>query len=184
MRLKLPSLGFAFALLLLISTSSAQTRGVGFGAYAQGGNEGEQGGLNAKLFINSRNAFDLSVSFSTDPFGNSMGAYVSYLAHFWNALPVPQGKMPLYIGPNGGVGVWEDYWDNRGNIIHNGENGSAIRGGMVAGMAYCFPSGTVPLDIYLQLNPTLEYRFRPGDNNDGFRTDFFIQLGVRYFFGG
>jgi hypothetical protein len=156
------------ALVALFSLAAhAQMRGVGLGAYLQAGNAGEVGGLNAKMFLDARTALDLSLSIENDPFGASMGAYASYLIHHWDVIPVARGKMPLYIGPNGGVGIW------------NG--GTAIRFGGIGGMAYCMDPGMAPLDFYLQLNPTMEYQIFDGTHNDKLVFDLYLQLGMRFF---
>ncbi|HSQ41974.1 MAG TPA: hypothetical protein VLM37_06825 [Fibrobacteraceae bacterium] len=156
-----------FAVLFLAASGIAQTRGIGAGGYVQAGNAGETGGLNAKLFLTPATAVDFSMSVETDPFGQSMGFYASYLMHYWDLIPVHEGKLPLYVGPNLGVGVWS-----------NSGGGTALRAGAIGGMAYCLPQGTAPIDIYVQLNPTFEYN--TADN--ALRMDMYLQLGVRFFF--
>jgi len=160
-----------FAFLLVGATVlSAQTRGLGLGGYLQAGNNDEYGGLNAKLWLNSNNAFDLSVSIENDPFGESVGAYASYLYHFWGVIPSSNPKMPLYLGPNGGVGVWD--------------HGYALRFGAVGGIDFCLVPA--PIDFYLQLNPALEYSNDDRDGNDAgaVHGKLYLQIGARFFFGG
>lgn len=148
--------------------SYGQTRGMGLGGYLQAGNTGETGGLTGKLFLTPIHALELNVSIDPDLNGD-MGAYVSYLFHFWDKVPVHTGKLPLYVGPNTGVGVWED----------NGNN-IAIRLGVIAGGSFCLPQGTVPMDFYLQLNPTLEHLiYEHGDNDSN--IELFLQIGCRFF---
>lgn len=149
--------------------SFAQTKGLGLGLYGQVGNTNERGGINAKLWLNANNAFDLSASIEPDPLFASAGFYASYLYHFWNVLPVSFMKIPLYFGPNGGVGVWD--------------GGFALRGGVVGGIDFCFP--TVPMDIYIQGNPAVEYKnYDNGDERGGLDLDFYLQIGLRFFVGG
>jgi hypothetical protein len=157
-----------FASLVLFSTASiAQTKGIGLGGYLQAGNAGEDGGLNAKMFLNANQALDLSISIENDPFGESMGAYASYLIHAWDVIPMTTGKLPLYYGPNAGLGVWD--------------GGTALRLGLIGGIAFCLPQGTAPMDFYLQLNPTFEYFMIEGDGNNELELNFFLQLGLRFF---
>jgi hypothetical protein len=160
---------FALAALLfcLAIPASAQTRGIGFGGYLQAGNAGEDGGLTAKMFLNDKTAIEIYLSIENDPFGDSMGAYASYLFHHWNVIPVNAGKLPLYWGPNAGIGVWD--------------GGSALRFGMIGGLSYCLPAGTAPMDFFLQLNPTFQYFSFEGDHNDKLELDMFLQLGLRFF---
>lgn len=167
--MKHTSLYRALALFLLLAVAAAaQTRGFGIGGYLQAGNAGEDGGLTAKMFLNDKTAVEMYLSIENDPFGDSMGAYVSYLFHAWNVIPVNAGKLPLYYGPNAGLGVWD--------------GGTAWRLGAIGGMAYCLPAGTVPMDFFLQMNPTFQYFMFEGDHNDKLELDFFLQLGLRYFF--
>lgn len=154
--------------LLWVGVTQAQTRGFGIGGYLQAGNAGEDGGLTAKMFLNEKTALELYLSVENDPFGESMGAYVSYLLHAWNLIPVNAGKLPLYAGPNGGIGVWD--------------GGTALRFGVIGGLAYCLPAGTVPMDFFLQLNPTFQYFSFEGSGNDKLELDMFLHLGLRYFF--
>jgi len=168
--MKLSKVFQSFALTLIVAVgASAQTRGIGVGGYLQAGNSGEDGGLNAKLFLNQMDAIDLSLSIQMSPFGESMGAYVSYLFHYWNVIPMTTGKLPLYWGPNGGVGTWP--------------GGSVIRFGAVGGMDYCLPQGTAPLDFYLQLNPNIE-AVSPKGGKMSMGLNLYLQLGMRFFFGG
>lgn len=153
--------------LFCLALGNAQMRGIGFGGYLQAGNSGEDGGLDAKVFLNSNTALDFMLSIENDPFGESMGAYVSYLIHAWDVIPVNSGKLPLYYGPNAGIGVWDD--------------GSAIRFGLIGGMAYCLPAGTAPMDFFIQMNPTFQYFSFEGDHNNKLELDFFLQLGLRFF---
>lgn len=153
--------------LLCFGLSQAQTRGFGIGGYLQAGNAGEDGGLTAKMFLTERTAVELYLSVENDPFGESMGAYASYLIHSWNLIPVNAGKLPLYGGPNAGLGVWD--------------GGTAIRAGVIGGMAYCLPQGTAPMDFFLQINPTFQYLSFEGDHNDKLELEMFLQLGLRYF---
>lgn len=157
---------FALLFALVIAAPTfAQDRGVGLGGYLQAGNAHESGGLNGKLFLSQRQAVDLQLSIQMSPLAKSMGAYGSYLFHWWDALPINKGSLPLYIGPLAGIGIW------------NG--GFAIRGGGVGGFAYAFPSNTAPLDIYLQLNPVIELHIVDSDNAASFNL--FIQFGMRYY---
>jgi len=160
-----------FALLLLCAISaSAQTRGIGIGGYVQT-NRDEMGGINGKVWLNSNNAFDLSVSIQDNPFGQDMGAYVSYLYHFWGVIPSSSPKLPLYVGPNGGIGVWD--------------GGYALRFGAVGGLDVCIVP--IPMDFYLQLNPTFEFRHFDDNNyhdNSGLGLTMYLQLGARFWFGG
>jgi len=168
MKTKNLRLAIVFLGLMGISWSWAQEQGIGVGGYLQAGNPWEDGGLDMKIFLSRVHAVDVQVSVEMTPeFGGSMGVYGSYLFHWWDVLPIRQGKLPLYVGPNLGFGIWD--------------NGFALRLGGIGGMAYCLPRSAAPLDFYLQLNPVLEYKVNDGAPNT-LEADLFLQLGFRVFF--
>ncbi|NLB62878.1 MAG: hypothetical protein GX801_02050 [Fibrobacter sp.] len=150
--------------LLVAAPSMAQYNGIGFGGYLQAGNPHEAGGLNMKFFLSQRHAIDAQLSIQMSPLAKSMGAYGTYLFHWWDALPINKGAIPLYIGPNLGFGVWD--------------GGFTIRGGAIAGLAYALPKGTAPLDFYLQLNPAIEVDFVDKTHAS---FNLYLQFGIRFY---
>lgn len=159
-----------FALFVLLPSSlyaGNAWSGFGIGGYVQGGNRYEDGGLWARIWTTPRkNNLDLQLSISKDM--DSFGAYGGY---YWQnfdlvKLDPSAGSIPLYHGPNLGVGGWS--------------NGAAVRGGWVGGISYVFFEG-VPISFSLQMNPNLEIIFDDIEGNDVWDLDLLLQLGFRVF---
>jgi hypothetical protein len=138
------------------STSSgqaaAQEDGFGLGVLF-----GEPTGIGLKYWMGSRTAIDggIAWSFSGD---DSLHIHLDYLIHNFNLFKVKKGKLALYYG----IG---------GRFKDEEESRIGIR--IPVGIDYI--SGDVPMDIFFELAPVLD--FMPG-------TEFDLMgcLGIRYFF--
>jgi hypothetical protein len=102
-------------------------------------------------------AFDAAAGWSFDH--DFIHIHASYLWHNSRLFPVSQGEMPVFWGVGGTVEAWD----------HGSWGGVRIP----VGISYLLPS--VPLDIFLELAPTVVL------------TDVDLELyggiGIRYMFG-
>ena len=96
-------------------------------------------GATAKIWIDRVNAFAPAVKFNS---GNSAILQLDYLWHNFDVIHLKHtdGEMPLYIG----VG---------GDLLMNSSVQIAAR--VPLGVSYIFEKKSAPIDIYLQLVPTL-----------------------------
>ena len=140
-----------FASLTLVQ---AQPKGRYFGA---GIVLGEPTGLNAKFWLNSSNAVDVSVAWSVGKH-DALHLDADYLFHNYNLIPVTSGKLPVFFGPGAKVVL-----DNDPRI--------GIR--FPVGVNYFLPG--MPMDLFFELAPAMN--LLPKTN---FEPDFGI--GTRYYF--
>ena len=139
---------------------------------------GEPDGINGKYFLSPAGALDFGVGYIYDHYyyGDGFHLYADYLWHF-SLASTPSFELPFYIG--GGLRYWQfDYCVQ--NVCDYG--GSAVGIRMPLGIAFDFNNS--PLDIFLQLVPTLDflngdYYMRYGD-----RAHFGIDgsVGIRFWF--
>lgn len=139
-------------MMILAKPVTAQDHGFGMGLIL-----GEPTGLSAKLWTSSDNAFDFAAAWSFKGDGNLL-LQADYVWHFFNLMPVPSGKLPLYIGIGGRVVLADD-------------PSFGIR--VPIGIDYLFADA--PIDVFLELVPILD--LSP-------ETDFGVGggLGIRYWF--
>jgi hypothetical protein len=96
----------------------------------------------------------------------SLGGYLGYYFKYPEVIKVDAsvGKFPLYWGPIGGVG----YWDNGKGVGQ--QRGFAVRAGITGGVSWLLPD--FPFDISLEANPVAEYHFAyTKDANDKVKKD-------------
>ena len=139
-------------MMILAKPAAAQDHGFGMGLIL-----GEPTGLSAKLWTSSDNAFDFAAAWSFKGDGNLL-LQADYVWHFFELMPVPSGKLPLYIGIGGRVVLADD-------------PSFGIR--VPIGIDYLFADA--PIDVFLELVPILD--LSP-------ETDFGVGggLGIRYWF--
>lgn len=139
-------------MMIIAKPIAAQDHGFGMGLIL-----GEPTGLSAKLWTSGDNAFDFAAAWSFKGDGNLL-LQADYVWHFFNLMPVPSGKLPLYIG----IG---------GRVILADDPRFGIR--IPIGIDYLF--ATAPIDVFLELVPILD--LSP-------ETDFGVGggIGIRYWF--
>jgi hypothetical protein len=158
------SLGFAvlFAFLLMVPSfskadSSPILGGSLFGIGLELGDPGTWGAT-SKIWIDKENAFQPAVKL-----GNSSTILqLDYLYHSYGLIHMKEGQMPLYIGFGGDLAL---------------QNSVAVAPRGVVGISYIFDKPNVPVDIYLQLAPTIWLY-------SGGLSQFYVygELGSRYYF--
>jgi len=147
-------------LIILLSGFSfvyAEGKDGALGLWLQGGNSGEYCGLDYK-HLGSKAATDiyLHIYASDDEF--SLGGYLGYyFLHNVIKADASMGRFPLYWGPVGGVGYW-----NNGDGIDE-DNGIAIRFGITGGISWIFPT-EFPMDVSIELNPVAEMQYKSWEN--------------------
>jgi len=140
---------------------------------------GEPSGLTGKYFVSDSVALDFGLGwiYRHYYYGDGLHLYADLLAHPVSLVSAPAFELPLYIG--GGLRFWDfAYCDNR--ICDY--RGSAVGIRIPVGIAFDF--NTVPLDIFLQLVPVID--FVRGDYYDRYRdrthVGIDLSVGVRYWF--
>ena len=153
-------LGF---MIILTNPITAQDHGFGMGIIL-----GEPTGLSAKAWTwtSNDNAFDFAIAWSFNNYHHdndyhndgSVLLQADYVWHFFNAISVSSGKLPIYVGIGARVVLADD--PNFGIRIP-------------VGIDYLFADA--PIDIFLELVPILD--LSPS-------TDFGIGggIGIRYWF--
>jgi hypothetical protein len=146
-----------FSLIILIFiliqfNSHAQDRGFGLGIIL-----GEPTGVSGKLWTSGTNAFDFGAAWSFSGDGNLL-LQADYVWHIFRLIPVPEGKLPFYVGVGGRV-VFSD----------NAKIGVRVP----LGLDYMFSNA--PVDIFVELVPILN--LAPSTD-----FDFNGGIGARYWF--
>ena len=169
--------------LVLATTAEARPRPHGFGGkrfeanktFGLGLELGEPFGLTGKYFYTGDKAFDFGIGDVYDYY-NYRGLYL-YVDHLWHPVSLASAEafeLPFYIGVGGSFWHWEDY---RGVYVH----GDALAVRVPVGISFDF--NDVPLDIFVQLVPTIDLFFNTPANYD--RTLFLFidgSIGIRYWF--
>jgi len=139
-------------MMILAKPISAQDHGFGMGIVF-----GEPTGLSAKLWTSRDNAFDFAAAWSFRGDGNLL-LQADYVWHFFNAIRVSSGKLPIYVG----IG---------GRVILANDPSVGVR--VPVGLDYLFADA--PIDIFLEIVPILD--LTPA-------TDFDVGggIGIRYWF--
>lgn len=132
--------------------------GGNFGLGLEIGNPGDWG-ISGKVWIDRRNAFQGAVKLPT---GDTI-LQLDYLWHDFDLIQIKSdsGEWPFYIGVGGDLTL---------------QHTVALAGRLPIGMSYIFNKKNVPVDIYLQLVPTLWFYDR------GATLDIYGELGAHYYF--
>jgi len=149
-------------MIIIAKPITAQDHGFGMGIIL-----GEPTGLSAKAWTSSDNAFDFALAWSfhnyhhNDNHNHNDGDVLlqaDYVWHFFNAISVSSGKLPIYVG----IGA---------RVVLADDPSFGVR--IPVGIDYLFADA--PIDIFLELVPILD--LSP-------ETDFGIGggIGIRYWF--
>jgi hypothetical protein len=132
--------------------------GGNFGLGLEVGNPGDWG-ISGKVWVDRRNAFQGAVKLP----GGSAILQLDYLWHDFDLIHIKNtsGEWPFYIG----VG---------GDLIT--ESSVAIGARLPVGMSFIFNKKNVPVDLFLQLVPTLWFY------DSGSHFDLYGEFGAHYYF--
>jgi hypothetical protein len=140
---------------------------------------GSYDGITGKYFLSESNAIDFGIGYVYRHYYGDDGLhlYVDYLWHPLSLVSAEAFELPLYIGVGGRFWDWGDYGCDRDgrNCQYYGTSAFGIR--VPVGIAFDF--NNVPLDIFIQLTPTIDL-FRNYRDNAHFTIDFTI--GIRFWF--
>ncbi len=159
--------GLLCAALLLLPgwMNAAETPIQGGGAVGLGvefGGDPWALGLSGKIWLDRQNAFQPTIKFnSTAGFLQLPFFQLDYLWHFYGLLQPDEGSMPVYFGVGAG------FYPYSSSLAE-------IRGPL--GISYLFDRKEIPMDIYLQVTPTLLF------NGYGSSIQVYANLGARYYF--
>ncbi|HUS30386.1 MAG TPA: hypothetical protein VMZ53_17880 [Kofleriaceae bacterium] len=179
-------LGFAF-----VSTADARPRPHGFNTggkrfeanktFGLGLELGVPDGLTGKYFLSSSNAIDFGVGYIYHHYyardNDGLNIYADYLWHPLVLTSADAFELPLYVGVGAHFWDWGDYGCDRNgnNCVYYGTSALGVR--VPVGIAFDF--NNVPLDIFVQLVPTVDF-FRHYRDDFGFHVDF--SIGIRFWF--
>jgi len=185
--MKAISFAIVFGLLMLVGhTAEAQrARPEGFHGerfeankkFGLGLELGAPTGLTGKLFISPDNAIDFGIgdlyhNYYVDN-GAGLHLYADYLWHPVVLTSAEAFELPFYVGVGGRVWFF-DYACPGGTC--NGAEAFGVR--VPLGISFDF--NNVPLDIFIQAVPTLDF-FRDYRNHDVY-LDIDFSVGIRYWF--
>jgi hypothetical protein len=136
----------------------------------------EPTGVTGKLFLTPSQALDFGVGDLYHNYyvpGDGVHLYVDYLWHPFLITEVPAFKLPFYIGI-GGRAWFGDY-----NCGAGPDCGADFFGFRVP-IGVTFDFNEVPLDVFIQIVPTLDFYHDYAGRDVYFDVDF--SLGIRYWF--
>jgi hypothetical protein len=140
---------------------------------------GEPDGLNGKVFISKNGAIDfgLGAMYHDYYYGDGFHIYADYLWHPVTITKAEAFELPFYIG--GGLRYWDFNYCYL-NMCTYGGNAIGIR--VPFGIAFDF--NNVPLDIFLQLVPVVDFLGGDYYTRYGDRTHFGFDFsaGIRFWF--
>ncbi|HTL32818.1 MAG TPA: DUF3996 domain-containing protein [Kofleriaceae bacterium] len=184
------ALSVLVGLVFIVSPADARPRPHGFDTgkkfeanktFGLGLELGEPNGINGKYFLSDDNALDFGLGYIYHHYyardNDGLNLYADYLWHPLVLTSAEAFELPLYVGVGGHYWDWGDYGCDR-----NGNNcayyGTAALGLRVpVGLSFDF--NNVPLDIFVQLVPTIDF-FRHYRDDFGFYIDF--SVGIRFWF--
>jgi hypothetical protein len=173
----------SFALAALATTAEARPRPAGhipgrrFEAnktFGLGLELGEPTGIVGKYFLTTDQAFDFGIG-DIYNYSNRYGLHL-YADYLWHPVSLAQTEpfeLPFYIGL--GARLWD--FEDRGTA--NGTD-SAFAFGVRVPIGISFDFNTVPLDVFIQFVPVLD--FYSGYVRHSVYLDFDVSIGVRYWF--
>lgn len=140
---------------------------------------GEPTGLNGKVFVSPKVAIDFGLGYiyRTYYYGDGLHLYGDVLFHPVLLSSGPTVEIPFYVGV--GLRYWQfDYYD-RNNVRYGGD---AI--GIRVPLGISFDFNNAPLDIFVQVVPTLDFLsgdyYRYYNHRNHFGID--PSVGIRFWF--
>jgi hypothetical protein len=124
-------------------------------------------GLTGKLWLGDSNAIDFGIGYLYDFGPHGLNIYMDYLWHPFSITSQSAFELPFYIGVGGRF--WN--WDN----TNSGVDAFGIR----VPIGISFDLNNVPIDIFIQMVPTLDF-FTHYTRNAYIDIDF--SFGARFYF--
>ena len=130
-------------------------------------------GINGKYFLSSDRALDFGVGDLYTYYNRSgLHIYGDYLFHPVSLVSTEPFELPLYVGI--GARFWDFGYRNQNNDV------SAFAIGLRVPVGISFDFNNVPLDIFVQIVPVLD--FYSGYAPHTVFLDFDGSVGIRYWF--
>lgn len=135
---------------------------------------GTPSGLTGKYFLSDTNALQFGLGWYNGYYKNHYGVHIygDYLWHPLSLLSEAAFELPLFIG----VGLQFNSFEDRRDRIYDEGTGFGIR--VPVGIAFDF--NNVPLDIFLQVVPSINFYSGYARESTGFWIDF--SVGIRFWF--
>jgi hypothetical protein len=131
---------------------------------------GEPSGVSAKYYLSNDRAIDGAIGAGLIDTG--FHAHVDYLFHPWILESQDSFVMPLYLGPG-----------FRFLVADSGRGADAVyHTGLRAAIGILFDFRNVPIDVFVEAAPILEWKFSSNDDDSGFGININAAAGVRYYF--
>src|SRR5262249_46966486 len=136
-------------------------------------------GLTGKVFLAPSHAIDFGIGdlyegYYVDRVGGGLHIYADYLWHPFVLAKTEPFELPFYVGVGG------RFWDFDYACDPRGVCANASLFGIRVPVGIAFDFNNVPLDIFVQIVPTLDfYRDFVGRNA---YFDFDFTVGIRYWF--
>ena len=121
---------------------------------------GEPTGLSAKYWLNQELAIDGAAGWSIHD-DSEFYFHGDFLVHKFDLIPVPEGKLPFYLGGGAFARFREGHHDNQLGVR------------VPIGVSYMFAD--LPVDIFAEIAPGI-------DLTPSTRVDFSGGIGIRYWF--
>ena len=148
---------------------------------------GSPTGINGKYFLSPTGAIDFGVGYVYGCYGfgcpdfpvDGFHTYIDYLWHPFSFVHAPAFELPFYVGVGG---RFFDFRYRYARDTYYGGYGFGVR--VPIGISFDF--NTIPLDVFIQVVPTLDfwagdyYNFCNGCSHVGAGFDF--SAGARYWF--
>jgi Protein of unknown function (DUF3996) len=180
--MKITSL-IAIAFLACVSVADARPRPHGFGGKRFDANKqfglglelGEPTGITGKLFVSPDQAIDFGLGDIYHHYygGDGLHLYADYLWHPAVLTSAEAFELPFYVGVGGRVWFF-DY------TCPGGQCQGAEAFGVRVPIGVSFDFNNVPLDIFIQAVPTLDFFRDYGPHSVYLDIDF--SVGIRYWF--
>jgi hypothetical protein len=133
-------------------------------------------GVTGKYFLSADRALDFGVGFLNDYFyydRSGIHIYGDYLFHPVSLASASAFELPLYIGLGG------RFWNFR-ERLRTGIDDTATAIGFRVPVGIAFDFNNVPLDVFIQVVPTLD--FFSGYQRHSAYLDIDVSAGIRYWF--
>lgn len=139
---------------------------------------GEPSGINGKLFLSPSGALDFGLGYIYGNYyaGDGLHLYADYLWHPFVLTSADAFELPFYVGVGGRFWNFDYGCDRFGNNCIYGGSAFGVR--VPIGLDFDF--NNVPLDIFIQIVPTLDF-FRNYRNHDVY-LGFDASVGIRFWF--
>ena len=165
--------GVLYALFITLAIPSlSQAQEYEKGLFGIGLIVGEPTGVSAKYYLGEDADYAVDGAIGAGLIDTGIHAHGDFLLHPWILERQEAFDMPLYVGP-GLRFLLEDGGRGLDDIVHVG-----IRG--VVGALFDFRK--LPLDVFIEVAPILEWKFSDNDDEAGLGFSINAAAGVRYYF--